>query len=871
MNDYMPTGGDSEAAELFPHYAQEDGASAETILLAADDIEANASPLDDLSADLDAMHQPAADATGEELQPLFADNLKAAKDSAAQVLAVGLCASGATRLFATDGVRAYDNLVDELRDEYAERRAEIMSSDCGIDEVTYPENASTAGKEQLDRDRDDKVRAARDSEIADLVAELQQRQETYRADPLDSEAGLAATRLEEGPTDEVMLAMYAAGGLPSSVVGYMPHLDFKLDDGKLPSDLAEMSDEELAEYVVDHPELAASLAGSLNDEVKQMVGEKLAHKGNDIKDSEGDLDPEELEEFATLVDALGDDEIVATSFLNEIGPRGLLELNARVATLITGTEPNSRDDFPEDLAERLGTLQSGLGALLAAGTREVQQDDHGSDAGGIDHVSAEWIRQLCDAGREQIETGGHYAYGYQLLGPLLGEGEHSSYFLNRVGEDMLRFEQQFADEHDGMLPWEEGPPSGIRLDWTHGYGDDDPAGRDPMVGLMGGLANNPDAAREFFVGERTYSDGQERLPRVDYLLTDRVWPNDYVSRPEDGEDLESLGLPYLGDALVAATTDDPDERSVDIVEEIVNAIATDEQAKGYANGDVNGDGDTAESFEDTAIVHPALYGDLGVIASHYIGSFYEQLGPNAASGDETPDEPTDDARFLDDRFATLFLAELGKDKDARSDITAASNTYMLYQLDQNLDGVTDASEVSDRVTDVSITASTILGAVDFGASAAIHEAGETADATANDQVGDRFRFANALIDELPSDKVPLAGWMLDEILSGAEKSMEKDHTGASNADIGQMLSSSANAHQDLVAAAIWSNIPASELPDGFTPETDMSALTPEQQETFDSWIESDDPWAAALRSQSQEAGRGYSTGYGQAQDQIKPW
>src|SRR5690625_7973083 len=93
----------------------------------------------------------------------------------------------------------------------------------------------------------------------------------------------------------------------------------------------------------------------------------------------------------------------------------------------------------------------------------VPSNQHrGPDKGGDDHVSAEWITQLTEAGRERIEIGGmgtpyihgHEVYGYQLLGSLLGEGDHTPHFLNRVGSDMLWFEQSYADEHDGDLPWD---------------------------------------------------------------------------------------------------------------------------------------------------------------------------------------------------------------------------------------------------------------------------------------------------------------------------------------------------------------------------------------------------------------------------------
>src|SRR5699024_4307378 len=87
---------------------------------------------------------------------------------------------------------------------------------------------------------------------------------------------------------------------------------------------------------------------------------------------------------------------------------------------------------------------------------------------------------------------GHEVYGYQLLGSLLGEGDHTPHFLNRVGSDMLWFEQSYAKENGGDLPWDQvwtdgwggvegghdvvsAVNEGMRLDWSDGYGAKDSA------------------------------------------------------------------------------------------------------------------------------------------------------------------------------------------------------------------------------------------------------------------------------------------------------------------------------------------------------------------------------------------------------------
>src|SRR5699024_8796885 len=81
--------------------------------------------------------------------------------------------------------------------------------------------------------------------------------------------------------------------------------------------------------------------------------------------------------------------------------------------------------------------------------------------------STEWLDQLIAAGKERRDIPGLVsedgenqapAYGYQLLGPLLGEGSYSTYVLNKVGQDMVAFEKDYARDNDGDLPWNQVMP-----------------------------------------------------------------------------------------------------------------------------------------------------------------------------------------------------------------------------------------------------------------------------------------------------------------------------------------------------------------------------------------------------------------------------
>ncbi|HYJ69072.1 MAG TPA: hypothetical protein VEX15_15595 [Nocardioidaceae bacterium] len=158
----------------------------------------------------------------------------------------------ATRLFAQDGVRAYNILVDDLRAEYDERKSEIVGSDCGVAEVTYPDGASDSECARLDQARAGDVDAAREERVAELVSELQDRQSEHKEDPLDAEADLAASRLDKGPTEENLQELFAAGVLPSGTVDAFTKITFTYDE--VPYDLAGMSQSDWENYLKDHPD-----------------------------------------------------------------------------------------------------------------------------------------------------------------------------------------------------------------------------------------------------------------------------------------------------------------------------------------------------------------------------------------------------------------------------------------------------------------------------------------------------------------------------------------------------------------------------------------------------------------------------------------
>ncbi|WP_110208831.1 DUF6571 family protein [Nocardioides daejeonensis] len=587
-----------------------------------------------------------------------------------------------------------------------------------------------------------------------------------------------------------------------------------LQDQGVMNDLRGKTPEEQAAYLLDHPELGRSLLSTLPVEVRQEIGEQLADlaEGDPLVDTPFPTEEERAEALATLseqISAYGSDPVVATSFMDKVGPDGLVDLAARIPGY--GLDTNYEDDqhqttIDPELGRQMGQLQRNLGLLLDASTEGLTED---GQSGTDEHVSAAWLRQLLARGDDLVDLPGlsnHYAthqvYGYQLLAPMLHNVDNS-YLLNEVGDGMLDFETAFHREH-GQSPWtmpvydEDGrliggrPDGGqwtehldgLRLDWTQGTGEDDPAGFDPMGALMDGLDNNPAAAREFltgpdvriqeFEGDRYGADGHEAdRSRIDYLLTDRQWDDDHVSHSrlhhEDDEHPGPSNRGALGDLLKTATmTDDPDpatrEQVGTILDEIVRSTTTDEQARGHDNL-VLGDDDQSD-YKHIDVVDPSLRDDLGSIFAYHSETVHETFlgGDNADVGPYS-------TSFDEGQLRTL-LTDLGKDPDANEYLRVAGYEEAIRQLRGDLDGSTAPH---DAVTAHMDALGNLLGATDHGATLADITASEDSDAEHNDTTTERAELAKKIVGLVPTGSNPIVGLGFDSATGGLIDAWEREH------------------------------------------------------------------------------------------------
>jgi hypothetical protein len=603
-------------------------------------------------------------------------------------------------------------------------------------------------------------------------------------------------------------------------------------------------------------------------------GQRAAALGNKIKDPNHRPTQAELDELDQLMADNEGNKPFATEFMTGLGPRGLIELTGRVATLQLDDPADQKagnKSWNEQLAKRVGSIQANLGKTLATATQQP---------GGENQLPPGWLYQLATEGRKKFTVGWEAetadgmqkfdVYGYQLIGVLLRSGTYSPEFLDVVGGDMVDFERtQKGKDGEKSGLWEDMEPAlAARLNWIDGWDANDPAGFDPVAGLMVALKANPEGAKQFFLGVQAShtEDGKTvtRLPRLDYLLTDRTWPADWMETFTDtaADGYSSWtppGLKDLGTVLVGATRDVTDQRSATIVESIVWEIGHDEQAEGWANGEA-GEG-RAEVFSKTDLVPPELREDLATIMVRWIPSVHGgmdgtglQQGPDGDLDPYTPGVQTVMAD-LGQLELTRLLADLGKDPEARGMVVLAEANYALQAYR------TEFGDPKGDPTQATYGASRVLGALDYGAAATRYNEAADADTKANDKAA-QAQFVSTVVGAvagaLPFSPIlgsiggSYVGEFVGKLIAGP---MDQDRTGSANAQVGTFLQSESQFLEKLAYQAYYENAKAAgTLP----PEL---AGTPMNDWTEQQWRVWRDHVGSAARGDATDAGNGVNTAF----------
>ncbi|GAA0479672.1 hypothetical protein Aca07nite_87440 [Actinoplanes capillaceus] len=617
-----------------------------------------------------------------------------------------------------------------------------------------------------------------------------------------------------------------------------------------------------------------------------------------IKDPAYEPTTAELDELRSLVQVYGKDPAFAHGMLTNLGPKGLLELSGTLATLQLDQPGKDADGmlFSRDTAYLVQDLQNGLGMMLSTATAET-----GTTTGlrgetyvpGQYELSSQWVGDLMAAGRSKMDIIDPYSparavtdvYGYQLLGPLLRNNSFDSGFLSTVGGDIVDFEMQQGK--DGAL-WTEARGENIRLDWTVSHDDNKaPAGYDPVNSLMDALSRNGEATRDLLTGVTHFTaDGPEggRLPRLDYLLTDRDWnatqdvpggPGWAAELMANGEDYKNGSLDSFGIALERAATDTPGPDARRLVEAIIYETSADEQARGYANReDPTGDAQTVE-FSKNNLIHPELRDSMGNIVSAYIADVNHNIADSRTVTDETLNVNRTDL--------TRFLADIGKDEGAHQTVANAEAVYAAAKYDEILSGRQNPNDdINGNLRSMEVVSrnyGSVLGAIDFGATEAQHATSADLDKQHNDGIEDRYKVIGPLVEGTigaATAKVPglsdLANGFAGNIMEDLEKDAKIDNTGRVAYDVGATLGAGHTTTVDLTEVALYNSGKLEGLPAGLIQDGQPKPVSEWTDKDHDEWqIYKGGQGQSTLGSAAVHAGESYQSGYDWTRDTLGEW
>ncbi len=284
-------------------------------------------------------------------------------------------------------------------------------------------------------------------------------------------------------------------------------------------------------------EFSSQNAGSLKAADARQGEEDAAYwtkKLHDLGNHPEKLTEPQLKKFNEALRNQRDNPAFTTTFSQVMGGEGTLQFWRSLA------DPGKGDTPTGARAELLGHVQDNLSMTLANATR---QNTPGMQA---------WEDEVIKAGTKEFGHPGimSKAYGFQVMSNLMGKGQFDKGFLDRYGDEMLKFER---GKGKGPEAWGLMAP-GTDLD----HSNDNSRGNDPMTGYLKALSHNPDASTAVF------NNGD----KADYLLKERAY-YDEDKLDSDGADPDKklLSREALGDALFAAGSGmNPDDPAAEYVE-----------------------------------------------------------------------------------------------------------------------------------------------------------------------------------------------------------------------------------------------------------------------------------------------------------------
>ncbi|MFG2984622.1 hypothetical protein ACGFYQ_25755 [Streptomyces sp. NPDC048258] len=233
---------------------------------------------------------------------------------------------------------------------------------------------------------------------------------------------------------------------------------------------------------------------------------------------DGKASPEELRHYNDVLKQNSGDKHFSEAYLNSLGAKDTLLL-ADQMNLASNDRGASAAD--KKLYE---SINSGLAGTIASGTKDPES-----------YAYKPFVNGLKELGDDNLAKGARPMHGYQALVTLMGNGDgYGKQFLNDIGNGIIEtekskpyvFNHAFDAARPNLVP-------------------------DPLDSLLGIMAKDP-ASAEYFLDPAAPGNKNDHL---DYMLTDREWPTEWLSGGYGNMDLENPNKAEgLGAAIQAAAT-----------------------------------------------------------------------------------------------------------------------------------------------------------------------------------------------------------------------------------------------------------------------------------------------------------------------------
>jgi hypothetical protein len=724
----------------FPHYSVSDS----EIHTAADDVRGPVRAMEGVTADVNAQSRVALDNVMGDIEEAVGTAPRPTNETATSVRQNSEYAAGCLELFGfkvgeynksrSSDPRSVDNL-NSAWESYQQSH-----TDFDLDRSDYEDGGS---KENANWSTD--LAAAEREAGAPFRAEYGRLQ-----DWLDRQGESIAGMINRGPNADDLRRLYGAGALPSSIQTVFPDVDFSnVEFTRLPEDLADMSDEELADYVMDHPELAEALAPVLTDGAKRLVGEELANRLENLDATINS--PEEREEaqrLAELLGAVSKEPTIAYEVATNLGADGAAEVIDNLAHL---TGPNALAYFDGDRDEENAF-------------RELQ--DTMSKALGTTIATASTAGLPTDYGRDLVETS-PFAAAMLFRGADQNGAVFGGDFVNETAHAIKDLETGSRSATDWYSQYGGGSYFGTDASFSSSEGDSD-----PMVQLLKAADNDPESAQAVFLNDREMTK---------YLLIDRP---DLGSGDKTSQD--AIGNVLRVATIEQATAYDPKEdgqydsvlhtgpedyyKSLNAAN--ISSMVLDLAGEGAEAGDKFDDeiaGIISTYIADVDRAYAA--GDDGVpgVYDHMVNGWPEGIKPEDGFPLFGINIDSGDLRDV--------LQDVGDDENARKLIGQTATGYNQLRLDRGAgdmtDWINDGSEGQSPLDAASSGSAQLQGyLVDALADGMVSDA--QADAEERKQVAELFTLP---IDFVPTDRIPVGGQAADFIIGKVDESIEKGYVG----------------------------------------------------------------------------------------------